>query len=479
MKFFALNTSAYGDSWVEIEINLIPGLPRFSIIGLPDTALKEGILRIKSALLAYGFEWPKNKEVIINLKPINSKKWNQNIELAILICFLHVTQQIKLKSSFNDDDSLLVLGDLNLMGQTTLSKDICARTFTNWKGKILTGCVLEPVLFDRYVIEHIGQLKNATLSFHKKTSLHEIINRPPSAHFLWTQEEARLISLLALGSFSALLAGVKGAGKTTLVKEVWRLLPAPNAHEFEEIGMQSQQCPVWRPLVFPHHTMPRVSLIGGGVPLKMGEVGRAHGGIMVLDEFLEFKKESIEVLREAMQSEEVEVSRLGQTHKFKTRFQALATTNLCPCGKWSGQEGHFVNCSRSLMTCKSYINRMIGPVMDRFHILWLKPYRTRGDAQTICSDDILRGLEEVRGWRAQRPWGDRACNKLLVSEVQGLLTKRWLKDIYVFEGQSERRQQAFWQVARALADLDMVERIGETHIREAYKWTCLDFGALL
>lgn len=479
MKFFALNTSASGDTWVEIEINLIPGLPRFSIIGLPDAALREGILRIKSALLTHGYQWPKNKEVIVNLKPINSKKWNQNIELAILICFLHVTQQINLRSSFNDDDSLLVLGDLDLMGRTSLSREFQIRTFASWKGKILTGCVLEPVLFDHYFIEDVGWLQNGDIKFQSKSSLSEILKRPRDEHhYLWTQEEARLIQLLALGSFSALLAGVKGSGKTTLVKEVWRHLSEPDEQEFEEICMQSSQQCSWRPIVFPHHSIPKISLIGGGVPLKAGEVARAHGGVMVLDEFLEFKRESVEVLREALQSEEIEISRLGQTHKFKTRFQALATTNLCPCGRWSGQASHFVNCSRNLGACKSYLNKMVGPVLDRFHVLWLKPYRSKMDAQTISSDEIFHTLTEVRYWRAKRRWGNQPGNKLGVLEIQKTLSKSWLKAAYVFEGESERRKQAFWQVARALADLDRSECVEERHIKEAYKWACLDFGAL-
>lgn len=482
MKFFALNTSHVGDSWVEIEISLIPGVPRFSIIGLPDTALKEGVLRIKSALLTFGFEWPRNKEVIINLKPSDSKKWNQNIELAILICFLHVTEQIQLRPYFNDDDSLLVLGDLDLMGRTTLSENFCGRTLSDWKGKILTGFILEPVLFDRYVINNVGQLKNLEIAFQKKTSLKKILQRPAEQnHFLWTKQEARLIELLALGSFSALLAGVKGSGKTTLVKEVWRLLSPPDEKVYEEIRMQSgHEFKSWRPIIFPHHSIPKISLIGGGVPLRAGEVARAHGGIMVLDEFLEFKRDSIEVLREALQSEEVEVSRLGQSHKFKTQFQALATTNLCPCGRWSGGQDHYVNCSRNLSACKSYVHRMVGPVLDRFQILWIKPYRSGGSsAQIVSSVDMLESLEKARAHRSKQKWGHIESYKLPLEMIFPTLAKPWLKSVYAFEGESERRRMAFWQVARALADLDLSLCIEEQHIQEAYKWTCVDFGALV
>lgn len=479
MKFYALNSNNTGDSYIEIEINLIPGLPRFSIIGLPDASLKEGVLRIKSALLTHGFDWPRNQEVIVNLKPNNNKKWNQNVELAITLCFLYMTKQIVTRSSFDEDDSLLVLGDLDLMGRTTLSKELARRTFAKWKGAILTGDILEPVMFDHYSIKDIGQMKTKNLIFKPKTPLNKYIERPKiDEHFLWSEKEARLISILSLGAYNALLAGAQGSGKTTLIKEVWKLLKAPNALEFEQIQIQSARPMSWRPLVTPHHSIPKISLVGGGVPPRPGEVSRAHCGVMILDEFLEFKKESIEVLREAMQSESIEISRLGHSEKFNSKFQALATTNLCPCGKWSGIQGDYVSCARTLSVCKSYINRMVGPVLDRFQILWLKPYTKSKSAQTISTSQILKNLDQIRHFRDKQKWGARCGPDVPLELIYKTLEYAWLRDVYSFQGGSERRRLAFWQVARTLADLDQSTLIREKHIKESYEWTCKGFGSL-
>lgn len=469
MKFFTVNTNSQIESLIEIEINLIKGLPKFSIIGLPDTALKEGVLRIRSALISQGFEIPKNREVVINLKPSNFRKLNQNVELAIIICFLCVTKQIVIAEA-KLDDSLLILGELDLKGNVTLDQISNSHFIKTWSGKILAGSTDQPLLFDYYSLKNISDLKNQKVVFKPKPKNSNLFKRPPfQTSLLWSRDEARLLSLLAYGEFSALLAGPHGSGKTTLAKEVWKLLKPPESFIDKSL---------WRPLVAPHHSIPKISLIGGGTPLRQGELAKAHGGVLILDEFLEFKRESLEVLREAIENDEVEISRLGQSQKYKTDFITLATTNLCPCGRWTGRPQDFVSCSKTLQSCKSYRNKLLGPLVDRFSVLWVKGYRQDNRAQKIGLKEILNQITKAQEFQLGYAKSQKLCTKLELKEIWPTLKYPWLMDIYSFAGVSERRKLAFWRVSRALADLDLSEKVTEEHLREAYDWTCLDFRTL-
>lgn len=481
MKFYALNTNGTYDSLIEVEINLISGLPRFSLIGLPDISLKEGVLRIKSALISQGYEWPRNKEVIVNLKPSQDKKWNQNVELAILICFLYVTKQINALNDFDEDDSLLVLGEIDLQGEVSLPTKMSHKDLSHWPYGIVSGYSLEPLLFNHYQLNNIGELKNSSLSFKKKVKVDSLIQRPHAKQaWKWTVEEAEFLSVVAYGRHSAWIAGAQGIGKTTLAHEVWRLLPAPNESEFLQIQKNSLERLTWRPKVVPHHTIPKISLLGGGSTPKHGEVTRAHLGVLILDEILEFKRECLEVLREAMQNHEVEVARLGKVLKWPTCFQAIATSNLCPCGKWSGQVGERQTCSRSLQNCNTYLNRMVGPVFDRFDIVWLKPKRKSINSSSYTytsSAQILKKLEKAYDFR-KKHFKQISIQEMPINEIQKTVEYEWLQHAYSFEGQSERRRQAFWKVARSLADLDLSLNISQRHLIKAYDWTCKGLSQL-
>lgn len=484
MKIYAPHFSSKENKYIEIEVSLLPGLPKFTIIGLPDSSLKEGVLRLKAALFNQGFDWPRGQQVIVNLRPSGLKKLNQDLEFAIALAFLIKTEQLEPNVIFNAGP-ILAVGDLSLQGDITLSEGLQKKTFFDWQGPIIAGDSDKEYLFDHYRVKTIAGLKEIATSFRNRIHLEDILVRPKFSDLYWSPKEARLIQLLALGDHSALIGGPQGCGKTTLVKEILSLKEAPNLSEFEEIQEAYPQGLNWRPQVQPHHSIPKISLIGGGVPPRMGEVSRAHHGLIILDEFLEFKKESIEVLREALQEDEVHINRLGQASEFGTDFQALATSNLCPCGAWNGQNSS-IRCARSIKNCKSYLTRLVGPVVDRFDILWLKPYpKTNGlglsPEQLTCegfksSEDIFLELQSARVFRKEL--GRLTPNKKLsLDEIFRNLESPWLKEAYEFN-HSFRRKLSFWRVARTLSELDLCEKVSKQVMVEAFDWTSNSFQAL-
>lgn len=484
MKIYAPHFLSQDHKYIEIEVSLLPGLPKFTIIGLPDSSLKEGVLRLKAALFNYGFDWPRGQQVVVNLKPSGLKKLNKDLEFAIALAFLFKTDQISLPDDFKSKN-ILAVGDLSLSGEVHLSKGLQKKTFYDWTGPIVAGESHGDYLFNHYRIKNLLDLKDIKTFYKPKIELESVLQRPELSDLIWSPKEARLIQLLSLGEHSALIGGPQGCGKTTLVKQILSFREAPSLIEFEEIQDAFPDGIFWRPLIQPHHSIPKISLIGGGVPPKMGEVSRAHRGIMILDEFLEFKKEAVEVLREALQEDELQVNRLGHARAFKTDFQALATTNLCPCGVWNG-ENYVLNCSRSLKNCKSYIHRLVGPVVDRFDVLWFKDYSKVGSANLDpdllkekgyqSSEDIFKHLQKARKFKSDL--GRVEVNRKLQTElIMSDLEAKWMSEAYEFS-HSLRRKLAFWRVARTLSELNLEEKIKKSALTEAFEWTTNSFQKL-
>lgn len=227
---------------------------------------------------------------------------------------------------------------------------------------------------------------------------------------------------------------------------------------------------LWRPIVSPHHSTSAISMVGGGVPLRPGDIVRAHGGVLILEELLEFNLQVQAALREPLERGFINVSRGLQNKTFPARCLALATTNLCKCGEFS--PGSQSRCRCSSTQLRGYLEKFTGPFVDRFTCLVLtQDWKTEDswNAEAVATTDVLNSCERTREFiRAQR--GQRIPNQMLAdSEVIKTFEDNVLNFLPVFR--SHRRRSSLLKVARTLADIDASEKVQLCHLSDAQDYT--------
>lgn len=477
MKIFSLIRNNDELVPVEVEISLVPGLPQIQYLGLPDQAIKESTHRIKSAIRAQGFDFPKAQQVLVNLRPAHLKKNSRGLELAVAFGILHESQQIHLP----EEKEIYVYGELSLRGEVFEPEDLAedfdsSDVLTLWTG----SGGQQGTYFNRYIIDELKEIPTPT--FHKGRPRHYEILRPNfglDLHF--SEAQASLIRLISVGEHSCLLAGPAGSGKSTLAKTIHSFLKAPSTEEMHKVlkNNPTQESPFkWRPLIQPHHTTTALGLIGGGTPLFKGEVSRAHLGVLVLDELLEFHQKAQEALREPMEEDCIHLRRGRYVQKFLAQALYIATTNLCPCGDWT-PKGKVV-CGRSIRRCHSYLEKLSGPLVDRFHILFFTD--KRDTSSKTSGQTLLAEIQSVHDWRETLSKSDvRFLTPAARWGYQDLLTdipSFYMQELFPKEISSKRRELATLRVARSLADLELSLTISPAHIEKAMKFTFQPFDAL-
>lgn len=427
MKLYSLVRD--GDSLVpaEVEIFLFPGLPQIHFLGLPDQVIKESLLRIKSALRNQDFEFPTSRQVVVNIRPNHLRKSSRGLELAVAVGLLIETGQIP-KRIF--DSRVLVYGELALDGRVIEPGDLVSSFSAADEQWVLTGEGSGPAPFAR---ERVATLRDLSQPTVVDPDLECWTARRPVEllESSFSPEEADLLAVLGAGGHSALLAGRAGCGKSHLLKTLPALMEAPSEDDFRRRRVQAR----WRPVVRPHHSAPPVSMIGGGVPVQRGEISRADGGLLVLDELLEFDRRVQEALREPAEEGVIRLSRGTRSRDFAAGFQLAATTNLCPCGRW--QPGLKRGCAHSNRRCLSNLDRLSGPFLDRFEILWFPPV---GDvARTVSGKEVFQRVEDARPLLRRMEAHETQARPSAVSAA--------------LAGASERRKKAACRVARTWSAL--------------------------
>lgn len=463
---------------VEVELSFLPGLPQIQFLGLPDQVIKESIFRIKSALRAQGFEFPKAQQVLVNLRPAYLKKSSRGLELAVALGLIWESQQVPPP----DVESILVYGELSLGGQVfepdDLREDFAPlENESVWTGK--SSGLKAP--FNRICIQTLADLQTPEFISASKQEL--VLQRPQFGLDLqFPERQAELLKLVALGEHSLLLAGPAGSGKSTIAKTLLTLLQAPSQQEMAEIIQNNKDGKTvkldWRPMVHPHHSTTPLGLIGGGVPPFKGDISRAHKGLLVLDELLEFHPRAQESLREPMEEFCIRLRRGRFVEEHPAETLVVSTTNLCPCGDWVPQSK--VVCGRSIKKCQSYLERLSGPLVDRFQVIYFTKKRESG--LPVLGSEILEHLEDVREFRFQLATRDKrfakvsgrwSWDQLIVD-----LPEFYLRELFPKELVSRRRDLATLRVARSLADLDKVEKTQPHHVERALKITYTPFEIL-
>lgn len=450
---------------IEVEVGLVRGLPQIQILGLPDQAIRESVYRIKSAIKTMGYELPKAQQVIINLKPSHIKKSSRGIEFAIASGILWATEQVPKPLN---PENLFLYGELGLSGEVTEPEDIdflpevpgSILTGKRRKGRIQTQTYLR--------VKDLQSLSQPEFVEPDKEGV-GVFNRPQHLqHYFFTDFQSKLISLCAHGGHSALLAGPAGSGKTLAMDAIHTLLPEPNHMELKALRGVS-----YRPFVRPHPSTTMQGIIGGGQQVHSGEILRADGGILALDELLEFKPAVVESLREPAESGKVRIARAQGYLEYESKFQLLATTNLCPCGDFIPKQP--VSCRYSLTRCRSYAQKLSGPMVDRFQVLSFS-HKWRGSRNRSWLS-MLEGIEHAQ--RLQRNRDQQAPNSRLGEEELNL--KSWpslLRELISSFNWSHRRRLSTLRVTRSVADLEGSEIPKIEHFEEALNYSFKPFDEL-
>lgn len=484
---------------VEVETDLSAGLPAFEIVGLPDMAVKESRDRVRAALKNCGFDFPVSR-ITMNLAPADKRKEGPMYDLPLLLSLLQASRQL-----LCDLSDAVFLGELSLSGQlrrvrgvlpmAAMAKEAGFKRLFVPEANALEGAVIQGL--EVYPVRDVPQLAahlqgGAQIPAALPAEVGEtFLPLPDFADVKGQALAKRALEIAASGSHSVLLLGAPGSGKSMMAKRLPSILPDMTFQEALEATMihsiagqleAGGSLLQSRPFRSPHHTISTAGLSGGGTVPRPGEISLAHNGVLFLDEFPEFSRAAMEVLRQPMEDGVVTISRVGGNASYPCRFMLVAAMNPCPCGYF----GHPSRpCTCSPRSVDRYLGRISGPLLDRMdlHVEVMPVEFEELSSQEECesSAQVRARVNAARKRQTERYEGlGFACNAEIPPNRlrQACPTtqegERLLRRAFEKFGFSARSYERVLKVARTIADLDGCEKIDASHAAEAVQYRTLD-----
>lgn len=487
---------------VQVDFNPKAGIPSFTIVGLPDSAVRESRERVRAAIKNSRLRFP-NKGYVVNLSPADLPKHGPAYDLAIAIGVLAATDQVPMTAL----DSTLFIGELSLDGRINHVNGVMPMTYAAVQNDIQSVHVPamdapQAALIEEatvYPTETLGQLVEHLYDLNPIEPFHADDN--PSSHdedwpadlvdfsdVKGQEHVKRALEIAAAGNHNVRMVGPPGVGKSLLARAMPGIMPIMSREEALEVTRiysvadildASQPLKRHRSFRSPHHTISQAGLVGGGTIPKPGEVSLSHLGVLFLDEINEFGTRALEVLRQPLEDKEVTISRAKGSLTFPANFQLIAAHNPCPCGYY-GDSSRECTCTPTMI--KRYEARLSGPLLDRIDIHVTVPRvdydKLMGSQQAESSAVIRERVQAARAVQSRRfanmP-GIYANADMSVGDVQRMciLTPEAKQVLELSVRRMQLSARAYHRVlklSRTIADLAGSEFIEVTHVAESLQY---------